>query len=462
MNYPVWQVPQIGSGLVIAIIAVIHVMISHFAIGGGFFLPIAEAKALREGKPEWLKKLKGYSRFFLVLTGVFGAMTGVAIWFSIGLASPSGTSLLIHNFVFGWAIEWVVFMVELAFAAAYYYTWNRIPDRLHLRLGYIYGIVSFVTLVIINGILTFMLTPSEAWLRVAGSGQEATVFFQAFFNPTYWPSLGLRTLVCLSMAGVFSLLVFSRLDGEKEGTVKKEMIQWSAMWLLPSFFLMPFFLLCYLWLVPASQRELMSLGISTIGMGVFTQVTRMSLITLMTSATIVVVVYLLAYRNPRGFRFGAAMVVVFLAFLATGATEGVREMLRKPDVITDFMYSNGIRKNQVEGFNQQGYLTASSWGPNKSAITTQTAQPNPSYAQNPVGYRMFLGQCMACHTIDGYRSMKTLLRGRNEEAIGNILKMLHEPGSDSPYKGFMPPLVGAPEEIDALRSYLHSLVKGTE
>jgi hypothetical protein len=58
--------------------------------------------------------------------------------------------------------------------------------------------------------------------------------------------------------------------------------------------------------------------------------------------------------------------------------------------------------------------------------------------------------------------MKTLLRGRNEEAIGNILKMLHEPGSDSPYKGFMPPLVGAPEEIDALRSYLHSLVKGTE
>jgi mono/diheme cytochrome c family protein len=361
--------------------------------------------------------------------------------------------------VFGWAIEWVVFLVELAFAAAYYYTWNRIPDRLHLRLGYLYAGISFLTLAIINGILTFMLTPSEAWLGVAGSGQEATVFFQAFFNPTYWPSLALRTLVCFSMAGIFALVVFSRLDGDKDGAVKKQMIQWSAMWLLPSFFLMPFFQIWYLWLVPESQRELLSLGISTIGMGVFTQVTRMSLITLMTSATIVIVVYLLAYRNAKDFRFGTAMVIVFLAFLATGATEGVRETLRKPYVITEFMYSNGTRKNQVAGFNAQGYLTGSPWAPDKVAAMAQT---NPAYAENPIGYRMFLGQCMACHTVDGYRSMRALLQGRNEESIGNILKMLHEPSSDSPYAEFMPPLVGNAEEIAALRSYLHSLVKDSE
>lgn len=460
MNYPVWQVPHIGSGMVIAIIAVIHVMISHFAIGGGFFLPMAEAKALREGKPEWLKKLKGYSKFFLIMTGVFGATTGVGIWFSIGLASPSGTSLLIHNFVFGWAIEWVVFLVELAFAAVYYYTWNRIPDRLHLTVGYLYAGVSFLTLVIINGILTFMLTPGEAWLAVAGSGQEASVFFEAFFNPTYWPSLVLRTLVCLSMAGVFALVVFSRMDGEKEGKTKKQLIQWSAMWLLPSFFLMPVFLLLYLWMVPGSQRDLMSLGIATIGMGVFTQVTRMALITLMTSATIVVVVYLLAYRSPRDFRFGTAMMIVFLAFLATGATEGVRETLRKPYVVTEFMYSNGVRKNQVAGLNAGGYLTNSPWKPDAGKVTAEVQETNPVYAQNPVGVRMFAGQCMSCHTVDGYRSMTRLLEGRNEESIGNILKMLHEPSSGSPYQGFMPPLVGTPEEIAALRSYLYSLGKG--
>ena len=33
MNYPVWDVPVIGSGWVIGMIAIFHIMISHFAIG---------------------------------------------------------------------------------------------------------------------------------------------------------------------------------------------------------------------------------------------------------------------------------------------------------------------------------------------------------------------------------------------------------------------------------------------
>jgi cytochrome bd-type quinol oxidase subunit 1 len=120
MNYPVWDVPVIGSGWVIGSIAIIHVLISHFAVGGGVYLAVAEWKARREGRTAWLGYLKGHSYFFLVLTGVYGAVTGVAIWFAIGLAHPEGTSTLIHNFVFGWAIEWVFFIVELTAAAVYY------------------------------------------------------------------------------------------------------------------------------------------------------------------------------------------------------------------------------------------------------------------------------------------------------------------------------------------------------
>ena len=89
----------------------------------------------------------------------------MGIWFSIGLANPEATSALIHNFVFAWAIEWVFFMVELSTAAVYYYTWGRVSDELHLKVGWLYAGASFVTLVIINGILTFMLTPGEpGWL----------------------------------------------------------------------------------------------------------------------------------------------------------------------------------------------------------------------------------------------------------------------------------------------------------
>ena len=111
MNYPFWDVPFIGSGWVIGGIAIFHIMVSHFAIGGGLYLPLAERKARLEGREDWLEILKKHSKFFLILTGVFGAVTGVGIWFSIGLANPEGTSTLIHNFVFGWAIEYVFFLV---------------------------------------------------------------------------------------------------------------------------------------------------------------------------------------------------------------------------------------------------------------------------------------------------------------------------------------------------------------
>src|SRR5512138_3652608 len=148
MNYPFWDVPHIGSGWVIGVIAIFHIMISHFAVGGGLYLPMAEQKALREGRRDWLDALQGHAKFFLILTGVFGAVSGVGIWFAIGLANPEATSTLIHNFVFGWAMEWVFFMVELTAAAVYYYSWNRVPNALHLKVGWLYAIASLFTLVI--------------------------------------------------------------------------------------------------------------------------------------------------------------------------------------------------------------------------------------------------------------------------------------------------------------------------
>ena len=163
------------------------------------------AKSVARRPNEWLRDSARHAEFFLILTGVFGAVSGVGIWFSIGLAHPEATSALIHNFVFGWAIEWVFFIVELTTAAVYYYTWDRIDPKLHLKVGWLYAGSSFCTLAIINGILTFMLTPGESWLSVAGTGKEASHFWQAFFNPTYWPSLLLRMAVCASLAGIWAL-----------------------------------------------------------------------------------------------------------------------------------------------------------------------------------------------------------------------------------------------------------------
>jgi len=443
MNYPAWDVAHIGSGWVIGIIAIFHVLISHFAVGGGLYLPIAERKALKEGRREWLNLLRKHSRFFLILTGVFGAVSGVGIWFAIGLANPEATSALIHNFVFAWAAEWVFFLVELSCAAVYYYTWDRVSPRLHLAVGWLYAAASLATLIIINGILTFMLTPGEAWLSAAGTGREASQFWPAFFNPVYWPSLFLRILVCLNLAGVWALASYSKIAKASDG-LRAETLRWSARWIAPGFLLLPVFLAWFLWSLPEPRRALLELGVHTIGPGAFTQATRAALVVLVASAGVAGLVYLFAWKSPRDFGFSHAAAVLALAAAATGAGEYTRELLRKPYVVVRYMYSNGVRVQDAARFNREGFLTRSLWAAGAASLEKR-------------GEAMFRGQCMACHTRKGYRSMRRLLAGRNEESIGNLLRTLHEHKEDSPYRAFMPPLVGTEEEIAALKTYLAKL-----
>lgn len=447
MNYPFWDVPVVGGAWIIGLIAIFHIPISHFAIGGGLFLPMAEHLALKEGRRDWLPILRRHSKFFLVLTSVFGAVSGVGIWFAIALVQPEATSTLIHNFVFGWAIEWCFFIIELSAAAVYYYTWDRIPDKLHLAVGWLYAVSSICTLVIINGILSFMLTPSDAWLSVAGTGNEASMFWPAFFNQTYWPSLVLRILVCIALAGIWALVTLSRMNPDFAGNARDKMIQYSAKWVIPMFVLMPVAMAWYFMSVPSASRELMQLGMTTIGSGMFTQVTRIGLITLMTTATIALVVYFFAYRTPREFTFAHAASCLALAVVATAATEYAREAIRKPYVIGGHMYSNGLRRNEIAKFNEKGYLAQSMWA------STQEMKRVDMRA----GILMFRGQCGACHTTNGYRSMVKLIAARDMKAIESLLRELQKSKPTGTYHKYMPPLVGTREEISSLALYLKSL-----
>jgi cytochrome bd ubiquinol oxidase subunit I len=449
MNYPFWDIPYLGSGWVIGIIAIFHVMISQFAVGGGLYLPLAERKALRMtdsvARADWLRELAGYSRFFLILTGVFGTVSGVGIWFAIGLTHPEGTSTLIHNFVFGWAMEWVFFLVELTTIGVYYYTWNRIDAKLHLAVGWVYGVASVCTLIIINGILTFMLTPGDTWLSVAGTGHEASKFWNAFFNPTYWPSLLLRTCVCASLAGIWALISASRIDGSKSPALKSSLVKWSVKWLIPSFVAMPLLFAWYLFMVPASQRALLTLGIDTIGSGTFSTITRIALIIVITSATIIGVAYYLAYRNPIDFNPAHALAILLLALMATGAGEYSREMLRKPYVIGRWMYSNGVRVPSAAKIDHQGYLVHSEW----------VYDAGSSYSR---GEAIFRGECGSCHTLHGYRPLADLLAGRDRPNIESFITMLHEYKPDSPYHRFMPPMVGTKQDVEDLSNFLNAQV----
>src|SRR5512143_3586763 len=187
MNYPLWAIP--APGLLIAAVAILHVFISHFAVGGGLFLVVAERKARREQDKALLGFVRALSRGFVLLTLVLGSLTGVGIWLTIGLVQAQATSALVTTFVWAWATEWTFFAVEVAAAMVYFYGWDRLEPRTHLAVGWVYFVAAWASLAVIAGILAFMLT-SRSWVRTGR-------FVDGFFNPGYLPMVVLRTAVAV-------------------------------------------------------------------------------------------------------------------------------------------------------------------------------------------------------------------------------------------------------------------------
>ena len=242
MNYPVWELYYAGGGLLMVVIAVVHVYVAHFAVGGGLFLVLTEMKAYREQSREILTYTKRHTKFFLLLTMVFGGITGVGIWFTISLLSPGPTSTLIHLFVFGFATEWVCFLVEIVALFIYYYQFEKMKPSSHLIIGWLYFTFAWLSLFLINGIIDFMLTPGD-WLT-------SNSFWDGFFNPSMWPALAFRTALAVFLAGVFGFITAS-LNEKKDQ--RENLVRYCSKWLIIP---LPLMFLAGLWYLNILPHEI--------------------------------------------------------------------------------------------------------------------------------------------------------------------------------------------------------------
>jgi len=423
MNYPAWTPPVLGGGIIIAIIAILHVFVSHFAVGGGLFLPVTERKAYRENNPELLEYVKSHSKFFVLVVLVFGAVSGVGIWWSIGLVNPEATATLIHVFVWGWAIEWVFFIVEIAAAFIYYYGWDRLDPKTHLTVGWIYFGSAWASLFVINGILTFMLTPGK-WV-------ETHSFASAFFNPGMLPSCVVRTAVSVALAGVYALVTAAAI---RDIALRTQVVQYAARWLLSGTLLIPFAGFWYISTLPTRAREM--------SMGGAPAVTIFAGLSIFFSVLIVVFTYFGPYHHPSYFNLTFAFLLAVLALSATGVTEWVREAVRKPYIIYGYMYSNTLRPEDVNRVRQQGVLAAARFV-RRHAVDPQALEES--------GEDVFGVECASCHTVNGYNSMRLAVKGWSGAMIDYQLLHLNE------LKGFMPPFAGTEAERKALGAWLAGL-----
>jgi cytochrome bd-type quinol oxidase subunit 1 len=425
MNYPVWDPPFLGGGILIGVVAILHVFVSHFAVGGGLFLVLTERRARRDEDHELLAYVRRHSAFFILVTLVFGAVSGVGIWWTIGLVHPSATSTLIHTFVWGWAIEWVFFFVEIAAALFYYYGWERLDAETHQAIGWIYAGAAWASMVVINGILTFMLTPGR-WL-------STRTFVDGYFNPTMLPSLVTRSAVAVALAGLYALITAAAVQ---PAALRARVTRYAGGWILVGCAVIPFSGAWYISQIPPLARE--------ISMGGAPAVTIFAGLSVALSAMIVVLTYFGPYRRPQEAGILVAMTIAVLGLGVTGATEWVREAVRKPYIVYGYMYSNGIRVGEEQGLAARGILSSAKWVSLRDAGDADWAR---------VGHEIFRVECRSCHTIDGYNGMRLMVKGWRQDFIDYQLQHLSE------LKGFMPPFVGTEAERRALARWLGHLAK---
>lgn len=423
MDFPLWIHPTIAGGQLIAAIAILHVFISHFAVGMGLYVVLAEQKAVKTQDSDLLDFVKKNSSLILFISAILGALTGVGIWFSIALVSPTGTGSLISIFVWGWATEWVFFLLEICALLIYYYTWDKVSHKTHIFIGWLYFIGAFFSLVIIAGIISFQLTPGT-WI------QDKT-FWGGFFNPSYIPSVIGRFGICLVLAAVYSFLVLSFTKNEK---VKVTAGHYSGIYAAVGFVLA--FAGFYWWKMSLPENIQGLLGGDNVILGNFFKYSTIS-------ALIVAVISLFfTFIMPKRINIIVTILLMIMGLYSFGYYEFARERGRKPYVIMDYMYANGILVDEVSELNEKGVLSKVKWA--------SLGKPNSIIGK---GEAVFDAQCRSCHMLEGYNALKPKLEGMDKEDIKFYLTIL-----DS--NQLMPPFVGTEEEQEALATFLDKKING--
>ncbi|MDE2292748.1 MAG: cytochrome ubiquinol oxidase subunit I [Elusimicrobia bacterium] len=435
--YPVWYVPGLTAGLVLGLIASFHILPSHLSTGAMWLNVYLEHKAEREGRPELLDFVRRYSKLLLIFAYVFGSRSGVGIWFAATVAAPRGISGLIHNYVWGWATEWVFFIIEVAGIFVYVYTFDKVDRKTHLRIGWVFALASWTTMVIIVGILTFMLTPG-LWPRTGG-------FFDGFFNRTYWPQLFLRTGAMLAIAAAYATAVASRV---KEEGPKRTVVRAASVFGLAG---LAFAALCFLWYRASLPQAAVD--------------NTAALVTPGLKAGMAVPAALLAgyfgwlWLKPSSARLVPALAALVVVFGGIFAFERGRELIRKPYVIPSYMYSNEIIsgdlpakgvKSELASLDARGVLQSAPFVPDGLRTVTDANRLQ-------AGRLVALIECSACHSLSrsGVRPLGRLVSqaGLDADSLDGMLSAL----DSTPY---MPAFAGTDAERRALAEYLTALSKG--
>lgn len=420
--YPVNNYEPLMPGLVIAGAAIFHVFLAQFAVGGGMLLCYFQWLAMTGRNASARQFVDGYFKVLVLVSFVVGALTGVGIWFTSVQVSPATIGQMVQQFHWLWATEWAFFCLEIVSGYCFYRYHKRLSDRAALILLVLYSFAAWMSLFWINGIISWQLTPGR-WL-------ETRQTFDGFFNPSFWPSLFFRTVVCLTLAALAACVVVNFIPN-LEQPQRRSLISRASHLMIPMV-LMPFLGAWFLGSMPEDSRGWV-LGGSPAMMLFF-------MIAVGASVAIGAYAVLGIWLQGLNINGATALLLLFLAFGAASGGEFVREGARKPFSIRGLLYSNSIRPEDVARLRREGVLKDD----------TYPVRHEPKAPKGPVleGAKVYRRNCAACHTMQSSNAISDLTATWDVDQMRlNIAKLQHT-------KAFMPPFAGTAAELESLVQYI--------
>jgi mono/diheme cytochrome c family protein len=215
----------------------------------------------------------------------------------------------------------------------------------------------------------------------------------------------------------------------KHATTRPRLIRYAAIWAFVGTVLAIPALYWYHGLLPAGAAEMLA--------GSMPKAALAAKI-LFWGGLALAVTLLIPIIYPKHVLHGSVFSFAIAALALFGASEWIRESVRKPYIIYDYMYGTGLTVSETEAIRDgDGLIANALWVENRPAAPTQA-----------VGKDVFRVACRSCHTLDGYRGLKSRLQGLDEEFVYELFGRLEH------LRGAMPPFAGNEIEQRALAMYL--------
>ncbi|MCZ8145971.1 c-type cytochrome [Flavobacterium sp.] len=448
MDFPMFHLDWLNDRFLIAAIAILHVFINHgLAVGFIPYITWLEQKGVSMASPnqitnlEWDTLVYKKMKVAFIITTTIGAMTGVGIWFSVALVSPASIGSLIRVFYWAWFIEWLVFVTEVVLILIYFLTWKNANTSLkakirHINFGWYLSVFSWITMAIIVAILGFMMDP--------GNWNNEQTLLNGFTNPIYLPQLLFRTPTAMLVAGVFGMLL-TTIFAKKGTEMRSKAIKFAGQWILAWIPLAIIGAVYYWNVMPAAMKENMA---TAVGSQDFAEYYNLLKYFIIGAASLAIILAGVAVLKPKKIKLAYVIVPCLFVFGFLGIFERVREFIRKPYVIGNYMYSNLLREEDYPLYKRDGILKYATY-----TSVTEITEENKVEA----GKDVFMNLCSRCHTVNPqgvnsivyvFERMYGFGKPLDEGAMKAYIPNMHNG------RTYMPPFAGNEKELDALVAYI--------